>query len=456
MTGYSRQTTFDAPAGDIADLSDIDWTFEGVDTQRLTHGLHPYPARMVPHIPETILSYYKQTGVVEKGDVVYDPFSGSGTTVVEARLAGLNAEANDINPLACLLTLAKSRPLVRGLLGRARRELLDGLEEELRQTRQKYADGAIDAEISDVRDGWFPEPQLYELLVIRDRIDRLGRILEERTEASESDIRDVVRFLRIALSSTTRQVSYQRNGEYKRYRIPKEDRPNHDPDVYALFTDEVADDIERAQSYSHQVDDTLSTTVHYADSREARDVADDSADIVITSPPYGDHRTTVAYGQFSQDSAIVAGQYGYDEMKDVDKTGLGGSYSLEPLDELERWSDALAATLDTLREQDGRAADALDFFTDYYAVIEQVARVLKPGQPVVWVVANRTMSRVNIPTHLITKELCEHLGFEHQQMLAREIPTKTLPLENAPENASGVTGDLMAEESIVMMTAPTQ
>ena len=456
MTGHSRQTTFDAPAGDIADLSDIDWTFEGVDTQRFTHGLHPYPARMVPQIPKTVLSYYKQTSVIEEGDVVYDPFSGSGTTAVEARLAGLNAEANDINPLACLLTLAKSRPLNRDLLDRARRELLDGLEDELQRTRREYADGAIDTETLDVRDGWFPEPQLHELLEIRDRIDKLGQTLEERSDGNNENVRNIVRFLRVALSSTTRQVSYQRNGEYKRYRIPEEDRLNHDPNVYALFTDELADDIDRVQSYSRRVDDTLTTEVHYADSREARDVEVDSADIVITSPPYGDHRTTVAYGQFSQDPAIVAGQYGYDEMKDVDKTGLGGSYSLEPLDELERWSDALAATLDTLREKDGRAADALDFFTDYYAVMEQVARVLKPGQPVVWVVANRTMSRVNIPTHLITKELCEHLGFEHRQMLAREIPTKTLPWENAPENTPGVKGELMANENLVVMAAPEE
>jgi DNA modification methylase len=470
MTGYSRQTTFDAPAGDVTDLSNVDWTFEGVNTQQLTHGLHSYPARMVPQIPETVLSFYERSSVIENGDVVYDPFSGSGTTAVAARMAGLNAVANDVNPLACLLTLAKSRPLDLDVLDRAQRELLDGLDETLRRTRRDYGNETLDIGASDVRDGWFPEPQLHELVAIRNRIDGLGDILAECSDASERAIEDVVRFLRVALSSTTRQVSYQRNGEYKRYRIPEEDRPSHDPDVYALFTDELSDDVDRMRSYSRRVADTVSTAVHYADSREASNVGDNTADIVITSPPYGDHQTTVAYGQFSQDPAIVAGQYGYDEMKDVDKTGLGGSYSLEPLNELEECSDALAATLDTLREEDGRAVDALDFFTDYYAVMEQVARVLKPGQPVVWVVANRTMSRVNIPTHLITKELCEHLGFEHQltkelcehlgfehqQMLAREIPTKTLPWENAPENTPGVKGELMANENLVVMAAPEE
>lgn len=38
------------------------------------------------------------------GDVVYDPFSGRGTTVLEAGIMGRTVVANDINPLSCLLT----------------------------------------------------------------------------------------------------------------------------------------------------------------------------------------------------------------------------------------------------------------------------------------------------------------------------------------------------------------
>ena len=38
--------------------------------------------------------------LTEKGDIVYDPFSGRGTTVIEAALLGRNGIANDINPSA--------------------------------------------------------------------------------------------------------------------------------------------------------------------------------------------------------------------------------------------------------------------------------------------------------------------------------------------------------------------
>ncbi|RDZ64050.1 adenine-specific DNA methylase [Haloferax sp. Atlit-12N] len=444
----SHQSTIDGVVADDDSLESYNWTFEKSDTQYLTHGLHNYPARMIPKIPDTLLGHYKQTGVIEEGDLVYDPFSGSGTTAVEGRLHGLNAEGNDINPFAVMLSEAKSIPLERGGLSEARDALVDGLSEDLREVREAYDEsGEVEwLEMPDVRDGWFPEPQLHELTALRDRIDSVD---DEFGEA-------YARFFRIVLSHTTRKVSYQRNGEYKRYRLAEEDREDHNPDVEAIFEKKLEQNMEKMREYSNRVDHDLDTTIHYSDSRTAvEDVGEDQADIVITSPPYGDHQTTVAYGQFSQDPALLTGKVTYDEMKDVDKTGLGGRYDvLEPLSELEEYSETLKVTLDTLREKDGRAEDAMDFFRDYYAVMEQVAEVTKSGQPVAWVVANRTMSRVNIPTHLITRELCEHIGYEFDVNLPREIPNKTLPWENAPENIEGTKGNLMANENIVILRAP--
>ncbi|PSP39373.1 adenine-specific DNA methylase [Halobacteriales archaeon QH_7_65_31] len=442
-----RQTVLSASDG-IDDLRDINWTFEGTDTKSLTHGLHNYPARMVPKIPDTLVGHYKDQGVIDEGDLVYDPFSGSGTTAVEARRHGLNAAGNDINPFAVMLSEAKAIPLERGSLSEARDSLVNGLSQELRDVRAAYdQSGEVERlEMPDVRDGWFPEPQLHELTAIRDRIDAVE---DESGEA-------YARFFRVVLSHTTRKVSYQRNGEYKRYRLSEEDRSEHNPAVESIFEKKLKQNIEKMRDYANRVDHELDTTIHYSDSRTAvADVGEDQADIVITSPPYGDHQTTVAYGQFSQDPALLTGEVTYDEMKDVDKTGLGGRYDvLESIPELEEHSPTLKATLDTLRGKDGRSDDALDFFRDYYAVMEQVAQVTKSGQPVVWVVANRTMSRVTIPTHLITRELCEHIGYEFDMNLPREIPTKTLPWENAPENVEDATGDLMANENIVILRAP--
>jgi DNA methylase len=71
-----------------------------------THGLHPYPAKFIPHIPRAIIGRYARPGLP-----VLDPMCGSGTTLVEAAGAGFHALGVDINPVAVLVSKAKTTPL---------------------------------------------------------------------------------------------------------------------------------------------------------------------------------------------------------------------------------------------------------------------------------------------------------------------------------------------------------
>ncbi len=84
----------------------IDFNFGGADTMYLTHSLHPYPAKFPPQLPNVILSKFGK-----KGQTVLDPFCGSGTTLVEARLLGFNAIGVDVNGLSSLLSKVKATPL---------------------------------------------------------------------------------------------------------------------------------------------------------------------------------------------------------------------------------------------------------------------------------------------------------------------------------------------------------
>ena len=58
-----------------------------------------YRACFKPQLPRFFISL-----LTESGDVVYDPFSGRGTTVIEAGLLGRNVIANDVNPLSRIMT----------------------------------------------------------------------------------------------------------------------------------------------------------------------------------------------------------------------------------------------------------------------------------------------------------------------------------------------------------------
>lgn len=69
--------------------------------QRQGNNLHEiaYRACFKPALPEYFIQRFSK-----KSDFVYDPFSGRGTTIIEAALSGRNIIANDINPISSILS----------------------------------------------------------------------------------------------------------------------------------------------------------------------------------------------------------------------------------------------------------------------------------------------------------------------------------------------------------------
>src|SRR4249920_2235259 len=66
------------------------------------HRLHPYLGKFVPQLAETLLRRS-----LAPGAVVYDPFAGSGTTLVEANALGIHAIGADVSAFNCLLMRVK-------------------------------------------------------------------------------------------------------------------------------------------------------------------------------------------------------------------------------------------------------------------------------------------------------------------------------------------------------------
>ena len=76
------------------------------DTTYLTHNYHPFPAKFIPHLPQILIEQFSKSD-----DVVFDPFSGSGTTLVEAKLQGRHSIGTDINPISVLASKVKTTAL---------------------------------------------------------------------------------------------------------------------------------------------------------------------------------------------------------------------------------------------------------------------------------------------------------------------------------------------------------
>ena len=94
-------------------VEDSSWDYRGENTKTYTHGLHSYPAMMIPQVAGRLIEEYSS-----EGDVLFDPFCGSGSVQVEGRLKGRHSWGIDLNPLAVLIARVKVTPIEPTLLHR--------------------------------------------------------------------------------------------------------------------------------------------------------------------------------------------------------------------------------------------------------------------------------------------------------------------------------------------------
>jgi site-specific DNA-methyltransferase (cytosine-N4-specific) len=87
-------------------LKDIDWNFPENQHDAISQ-IHPYPARFIESLPRNLI---QSLGCAEN-TVIFDPFCGSGTTLLEAQRAGIPSIGVDLNPIACLISRVKTQPL---------------------------------------------------------------------------------------------------------------------------------------------------------------------------------------------------------------------------------------------------------------------------------------------------------------------------------------------------------
>jgi site-specific DNA-methyltransferase (cytosine-N4-specific) len=102
--------------GVLASLSAIDWNFNKREGSPSIEAIHPYPAKFIGDIPRALLRVLP----LPPRTLVFDPFCGCGTTLLEAQRRGVPSIGVDLNPIACLIARVKTSPAPEGLVATAR------------------------------------------------------------------------------------------------------------------------------------------------------------------------------------------------------------------------------------------------------------------------------------------------------------------------------------------------
>ncbi|HTV43261.1 MAG TPA: DNA methyltransferase [Candidatus Sulfotelmatobacter sp.] len=258
------------PPAAMERLGRIDWDFREAKTSYLTHGLHPYPAKFIPQIPNALIQELSDVG-----STVGDIFCGSGTTLVEGMLLKRNVVGVDANPLACLISAAKTARLQDGdkdlLMQLAQRSghLADEFATDVTQTLFPVAKFVSKAPrpAGKAIDFWF-EPFITE---------ELAEILSWCRKLPTESARN------IALASFSAiVVNVSRQDSDTRYvRRAKKLCPG---DAFRRFAQVLSENANASERFTDILEPNISCKIFHADLLSSPEIP--MLDLVVCSPPY--------------------------------------------------------------------------------------------------------------------------------------------------------------------------
>ncbi len=407
---------------------DNTWDFKTANTKILTHCFHPYPAMMIPQIAGRLIEKFGRDA-----KILFDPYCGTGTSLVEANIRGINSIGTDINPLARLISKAKTTPIKKQILDLHLKDFNDYIFQYKFGIRKNG--NLVTPDFKNI-EFWFTGEAVEKLAIVKEYIKNIEHPM-------------VRQFFKVAFSETIRDCSLTRKGEFKLFRMSENQIRKFNPDVFGIIETKLARNRDGLLEFMNICKGNAKTAVY--DFNTVKEIPpnylkENFVDIILTSPPYGDSRTTVAYGQFSR----LANQWmGYLQAHSLDSEMMGGRRRIEVFNGN---SKALYEIILKISGKDeNRVKDVISFYKDYKSSIDNISKIIKPGGYVCYVVGNRRVKGETIPTDIITADFYKQNNFEHIETIVRNIPNKRMPSKNSPTNEIGKKDETMTKEYIVVL-----
>jgi hypothetical protein len=247
---------------------DLSWSEDQlpqVERTKHVHGLHPYLGKFVPQLVEVFLHRY-----FKPGDCIYDPFVGSGTTLVEANAFGARSLGCDISAFNCLLTRVKTGAYPVGALEMALRVAYE--------ESHRLRDEVDDASATPWLRRWYASKALRELFAYR----AAASLLDDSIRGVAHVI--LSRSARSARQTTHFDLDFPRQPVTQAYYCHKHKRTCAPVDEADKFLRRyTADTSERIRTFASGRTSSDSLVFHQ-DSRTARLPRRPTG--IITSPPY--------------------------------------------------------------------------------------------------------------------------------------------------------------------------
>lgn len=413
----------------------VNWVRPG---DQLTHFIHPYPAKLLPHIANFFAS---ASALRRDGSSILDPFAGSGTVALEGSMVGLTPLIADSNPLALLVTRVKTTPYDPSVL-------LECIRALVTRTSRLRAAPSI--------------PIVNEHIWYRPRIkSELERILRAVTEVEDDSVRD---FFQVCFSVVARRLSNADMSISVPVRLKVKpslsDEANREVRRHIKWLNSV-DALEEFAKTAHLNVARIATTNDRYPSRvsatpvghDARSLVDESGNrlasnsvpLVVTSPPYGSAQKYIRASSLSLNWLSLCPPRG---LANLESRSIGREHlarSREGAQVHAKEDNRLSDTLDTIRQVNAaRAAITETYLREMRDALREIVRVTAPKGHVALVIGNNRVSGVTVKNDEFAAELLQENGCDVNLVLRDRIHSRGLLTQR------NATAGVIARETIML------
>ena len=222
-----------------------------------THNYFKYPCKFIPEIPRWAIKKY-----ATEGTIIFDPFSGSGTTLLESIINGYDSYGTEIDDVAKLLIKVKTTKLTTSEV-----EEMSMIVDNIIDRIEEDSTNIIIPDINNMNH-WFPD----------ENINQLGQIRFYINQINNKNIKD---FLLICLASIIRKCSFADDSSPKPYVSSKVKKiPSNPKKEFKVIYEKYKIGMEKLIELNNE----NSALIVKGNALDVN--LDKKVDLIITSPPY--------------------------------------------------------------------------------------------------------------------------------------------------------------------------
>lgn len=415
----------------LSGLLKRDLTFKGEKTSYASHNIHAFAAKFPPQIPRTFIRELSKPG-----EIVLDPMSGSGTTLIEAVFAGRYGIGVDLDPLACLVSKVKSTPVDLLQCARAGEQVLRDAKKRICSADDKKLGRIYSTQAIEFFRYWFTNKITDELFALAQAI----RKVEEP---------EIQAFLKVVFSSCI----ITKSGGLTLARDLAHSRPHRDlkreikQSAFDVFRERTISAIESL----HDICESPSSSVILRSDTRSLPLATNSVHLIVTSPPYA--ANAIDYMRAHKFSLIW---FGYEPkvLSSLRSRYIGSEIKPSTLETESETGNLIIEQLKKLEE--GRAAVVAHYYNEMKLSLLEMLRVLAPGRAAVLVVGSSVIKGIDIKAPTVLAEMAASVGFNVAGITKREIvrDARMMPVSHKSDR-TGIEAR-MHEEGVIGLIKPQQ